>query len=101
DAKRALTQLKIAGLRALILSNGTPAMLEQAVAASGLASLIDGVLSVESVGVYKPDPRVYNLAVEALECSPDRVAFVSSNAWDAYAGAGFGFVAFWCNRLGQ
>jgi 2-haloacid dehalogenase len=101
DASRALAQLRAAGIRALILSNGTPGMLEQALAASGLAPYIDGVLSVESVAVYKPDPRVYRLAIEALDTAPERVVFISANGWDAYAASAFGFRALWCNRTSQ
>lgn len=101
DAHGALAELRTAGIKVLILSNGTPAMLEQAAAASGLAPLLDGILSVESVGVYKPDARVYTLASTALAAPAEQIIFVSANAWDAYAAADFGFRAVWCNRRGQ
>lgn len=101
DAVSALKQLRAARLPSLILSNGTPAMLDTAVRAAGLESLLEGVLSVESVGVYKPDPRVYQLAVERLGVEAQCIAFVSANGWDAYAAAQFGLSAIWCNRLGQ
>ncbi len=101
DAARALAHLKAAGVRTFILSNGTSAMLESAVRAAGLSPLIDGVLSVEAVGVYKPDPRVYRLAVDAVGATAGRIAFVSANGWDAYAAAAFGLQTFWCNRAGQ
>ena len=101
DAVSALRQLRAAGLPSWILSNGTRGMLDAAVRAAGLASLLDGVLSVESVGVYKPDPRVYQLAVDTLGVEANRVAFVSANGWDAFAAARFGFFAIWCNRTGQ
>ena len=71
-----------------------------AVAASGLGSLIDHVLSVE-VGVYKPHPRVYQLAVDRLGVAADAIAFQSSNAWDAYAASAFGMRVVWCDRYGQ
>jgi 2-haloacid dehalogenase len=101
DASRALAQLRSAGIRALILSNGTPTMLERTLTASGLAPYIDGVLSVDSVAVYKPDPRVYSLATKALGVPAERVVFVSANGWDANAAAAFGFRALWCNRARQ
>jgi 2-haloacid dehalogenase len=101
DAVSALRRLRGAGLPSWILSNGTPAMLDAAVRAAGLEVLLDGVLSVESVGVYKPDPRVYQLAVDRLGVEAGRIAFVSANGWDAFAAARFGFAAIWCNRTGQ
>jgi 2-haloacid dehalogenase len=96
-----LEQLKKAGLRTAILSNGSPAMLESAVKAAGLAGLLDAVLSVEAVGVYKPHPKVYQLAVDALAVPAAAIAFQSSNAWDAYAASAFGMRVVWCNRYGQ
>ena len=76
-------------------------MLARAVDAGGLTPLLDGVLSVESVSVYKPDARVYDLAIKALEAPAGRIVFVSSNSWDAYAAADVGLRAVWCNRRGQ
>lgn len=101
DAEGALTVLRGRGLRTAILSNGEPGMLADAVAAARLGPLLDAVLSVEDVGVFKPDPRVYALAGATLGLPPDRMAFVSSNAWDAQAAAFAGFRVFWCNRSGQ
>jgi 2-haloacid dehalogenase len=95
-----LRTLKAAGLATAILSNGTPAMLRAAVVNAGLGELIDPVLSVEEVGVYKPHPKVYQLAVDRLALAPGAILFVSSNAWDAYAAA-FGLRVVWCNRYGQ
>jgi 2-haloacid dehalogenase len=96
-----LTRLRAADLRTAILSNGTPAMLAAAVAAAGLDRLFDVVLSVEDVGVFKPDPRVYQLAVDRLGISAATIAFVSSNGWDAHAASAFGMLVVWCNRYGQ
>lgn len=101
DASRALQRLKAAGTRSLILSNGTKAMLASAIRASGIDSLINGVLSVESVGAYKPDPRVYRLVVEEIGVAADQLVFVSANGWDACAAAAFGLRTVWCNRAGQ
>jgi len=96
-----LARLKKAGMRTAILSNGSPAMLEAAVGASGLNPLIDEALSVESVGVYKPHPKVYQLACDRLGMAAGAIAFQSSNAWDAYAASAFGMQVVWCNRYGQ
>ena len=96
-----LRQLKQAGLRTAILSNGSPKMLDAVVRAAGLEKLLDAVLSVEKVGVYKPHPKVYQLAVERLDIPVRAIAFQSSNAWDAYAAAAFGMQVVWCNRYGQ
>jgi 2-haloacid dehalogenase len=96
-----LTRLKRARLRTAILSNGSPMMLDAAVSAAGLKPLLDAVLSVEEVGVYKPHPKVYQLAVDRLEVPAAAIAFQSSNAWDAYAASAFGMQVVWCNRYGQ
>ena len=96
-----LQRLKAAGLKTAILSNGSPAMLDAAVKAAGLDTLLDAVLSVEAVGVYKPHPKVYQLAVDRLGISAAAIAFQSSNAWDAYAASAFGMQVVWCNRYGQ
>jgi 2-haloacid dehalogenase len=83
-----------------ILSNGTLAMLEPLVQHAGLGGDIDGVLSVDAAGIYKPSPRVYQLAVDRLRLPPERIGFVSSNGWDAIGAKAFGFAAFWINRAG-
>jgi 2-haloacid dehalogenase len=95
-----LRRLRAAGLRLAILSNGEPAMLAAAVENAGIGALLDAVLSVEEVGVYKPDSRVYRLAVDRLEVSAEEIAFQSSNAWDVHGAACFGLRAVWINRFG-
>jgi 2-haloacid dehalogenase len=96
-----LRRLKNAGLRLAILSNGTPAMLDAAVAGAGLGGLFDAVLSVEQAGVYKPHRKVYQLALDRLDLPASAIAFQSSNAWDAHAASAFGMKVVWCNRSGQ
>jgi 2-haloacid dehalogenase len=96
-----LARLKVAGLKTAILSNGSPKMLSAAVAGAGLGELLDAVVSVEEVGVYKPHPSVYQRAVDRLGVPADSVSFQSSNAWDAHGAAAFGFQVAWCNRYGQ
>jgi 2-haloacid dehalogenase len=83
-----------------ILSNGTLAMLEPLVRHSGLGMHLDGVLSVDAAGIFKPSPRVYQLAVDRLRLPASRIAFVSSNGWDAIGAKAFGFTTFWINRAG-
>ena len=96
-----LDRLKASGMRTAILSSGAPAMLDAAVKAAKLETLLDAVLSVEEVGVYKPHPKVYQLAVERLGIPASAISFQSSNAWDAYAASAFGMQVVWCNRYGQ
>jgi 2-haloacid dehalogenase len=84
EVQGVLEQLKTAGLKTAILSNGTPKMLDSAVKNAGIDGLLDAILSVEEVGVYKPDPRVYQLAVDRLGIPAPQISFQSSNAWDAY-----------------
>jgi len=96
-----LARLTAAGMRTAILSNGSPAMLDAAVKAAKLEKLLDAVLSVEEVGIYKPHPKVYQLAVDRLGIPASAICFQSSNAWDAYAASAFGMQVVWCNRYGQ
>lgn len=98
DAAPTLQALRGQDLGTAILSNGTPEMLASAVEAGALGPLLDAVLSVHPLRRYKPDPRVYALSTERFGCQPHEVAFVSSNAWDAYGAARFGFRVFWVNR---
>jgi 2-haloacid dehalogenase len=100
DVAPALALLRAGGCKTAILSNGEPGMLAAAVDSAGIAPLLDLVLSIEDVGIYKPDPRVYQLAVDRLGLPPARIAFVSTNAWDAAGAAHFGFRVAWMNRFG-
>ena len=95
-----LRHLRNAGMRTAILSNGSPTMLDAVVKTSGLDALLDAVLSVEAVGVYKPHPKVYQLAVDRLAVPAAAITFQSSNAWDAYASSAVGMRVVWCNRYG-
>jgi 2-haloacid dehalogenase len=96
-----LAALKAAGMQTAILSNGSPAMLDGAVRSAGIGDALDAVLSVESVGIFKPDARVYDLVGERFGCGRDAVMFVSSNGWDAAAATGYGFATTWVNRAGE
>jgi 2-haloacid dehalogenase len=81
-----------------ILSNGSPRMLEAAVQASGLGGYFTHVLSADQVKVYKPDPRVYELAPKALSLPKEAIVFVSSNAFDVMGAKAYGFQVAWINR---
>ncbi len=96
-----LKQLKDAGFVTAILSNGSPSMLADAVAGAGIGPLLDHVLSIEDVGVFKTHPRTYQLALDRLGLPANAISFQSSNAWDAHAASAFGMRVVWCNRYGQ
>lgn len=101
DARPALEKLRARGTKLAILSNGAPRMLAAAAESAGLAPLIDAVISVEDVAVYKPSPAVYRLAPDRLGLWPSEIAFVSSNGWDACGAKVSGMRVAWCNRAGQ
>jgi len=100
EVPQMLVDLKEKGLNTGVLSNGSPEMLEGAVSSAILTELLDAVLSVESVGVFKPHESVYDLVCAHFGCAKDEVLFVSSNGWDACAAAGYGFQTVWVNRAG-
>ncbi len=96
-----LAALKESGKSTAILSNGTPDMLDAAVQSAGIGALLDDVLSVETVGIFKPARVVYDLVGQRFGCAPGEVLFVSSNGWDACAAAAYGFGTVWVNRAGD
>ena len=100
DAAPALTALRARGFATAILSNGTDGMLASAIAAAGLKSQFDAVLSVDAVATFKPSAQVYDLVAKRFGCAPREVLFVSSNGWDVAGAAGYGFVTVWINRAG-
>ena len=101
EVSEVLERLKSKGIKTAILSNGSHRMLRAAVSNARIEPLLDAVLSVDEVGVYKTHPKVYQLAVDRLEIEPRRIWFQSSNAWDAWAASAFGMRVAWCNRYGQ
>ncbi len=96
-----LSALKDAGYATAILSNGSPAMLDGAVGSAGIGDLLDDVLSVETVGVFKPHRCVYDLVQTRFGGTAAEVLFVSSNGWDAAGAAGYGFNTVWVNRAAE
>ncbi len=101
DARAMVAALKDRGLATAILSNGSPPMLDAAVAASGMAPFLDAVLSVDAVRMYKPRREVYALVTARFALRPQEIAFVSSNRWDVMGAAAFGFRPLWVNRSGM
>ena len=100
DVTPALRSLAARNVRTAVLTNGTRASARAALKYAGVHDLFDAVISVEALRAYKPDPRVYALATERFGCAPHDIVFVSSNAWDAWGAAHFGFRVAWCNRAG-
>ena len=98
DVKPGLAALKERGLRLAILSNGEPRMLESAARSAGIVDLLDAILSVEEVKIFKPSPRVYQLAPERLRVRSGELGFVSSNCWDVAGAASSGLETFWIQR---
>ena len=96
-----LRKLKAMGLNTAILSNGNPEMLNAAVKSAGLSDLLDDVMSVESVGVFKPHDLVYEMVESRFICERNEVLFVSANGWDAAGAANFGYRTAWVNRNGD
>jgi 2-haloacid dehalogenase len=101
EVPRVLKALKAGGARTAILSNGSPRMLEAAVASSALEGFIDEVFSVDALSRFKTDPAVYDMVTTSWRLYPAKVSFQSSNRWDVAGAARFGFRTVWINRAGQ
>ena len=99
EVPHVLAALKSGGLNTAILSNGSPDMLTGAVESAGIGELLDDVLSVETVGIFKPARAVYDMVGARFGTKPDQVLFVSSNGWDIAGAAGYGFNTAWVNRM--
>ena len=96
-----LSKIKKIGLGTAILSNGSPEMLEVGVSNSNLGKVLDSIISVDTIKVFKPSPKVYQLAIDQLGCDKEEILFFSSNAWDVSGAATFGFQTVWVNRFVQ
>jgi 2-haloacid dehalogenase len=101
EVPETLRRLRAQGIATGILSNGEPRMLTAAVDSANLRALLDDVITVEAVGVYKPDPQVYDLGRRRSGLAKERICFVSANAWDVAGAASYGFRVIWLNRFGQ
>ena len=98
DVKPGLEALKRRGLRLAILSNGEPRMLEAAATSAGIDTLLDTIISVEEIKIFKVSPRVYSLGLERLQASRTTLGFVSSNSWDINGAGSAGLTTFWIQR---
>ena len=98
EVPEVLENLKSNKLETAILSNGSREMLDSAVQSAKISELLDKILSVDQVKIFKPDFRVYNLVLESFTRDKNEILFVSSNGWDVASAAGFGFKSVWVNR---
>ena len=93
-----LKTLKEKKFKLAILSNGTPTLLDELVKSNHLDNLFDDIFSVEKVGVYKPNSRVYDMPITKYNIDKNEVAFLSANTWDVSGGGNYGYQSIWVNR---
>ena len=98
EVKEVLKKLKEKNYKLAILSNGTPALLNELVKSNNLENLFDNIFSIEEVGIYKPDSKVYDMPIKKYQIKTNEVAFLSSNTWDVSGGGNYGYNAIWVNR---
>ena len=98
EVTEVLKGLKNKNFKIAILSNGTPALLNDLVQSNNLSHLFDDLFSIEEVKIYKPDSKVYDLPVKKYKVKPDEVTFLSANTWDVSGGGNFGYQSVWVNR---
>jgi len=93
-----LKSLKEKKYKLAILSNGTPELLNELVKTNNLESFFDDIFSIEEVGVYKPDTKVYDIPIKKYGIKKNEVIFLSSNTWDVSGGGNYGYQSIWVNR---
>ena len=98
EVPETLKKLKERNLRLAILSNGTPSLLTQLVKNNNIDNLFDDLFSIEEVGIYKPDAKVYDLPIKKYKIEKSQVAFLSANTWDVSGGGNYGYQSIWVNR---
>ncbi len=98
EVPEVLKLLKDKDLKLAILSNGTPDLLEQLVKSNNLENLFDNIFSIEEVGVYKPNYKVYDIPIKEYQINKNEVVFLSSNTWDVSGGGNYGYNSIWVNR---
>ena len=98
EVSETLKALKEKKFKLAILSNGTPSLLNELVESNNLNNLFDDIFSIEEVGVYKPDSKVYDIPVKKYKIKKDEIAFLSANTWDVSGGGNYGYQAIWVNR---
>ena len=98
EVNEVLKKLKEKNYKLAILSNGTPALLNELVNSNNLEDIFDDLFSIEEVGIYKPDSKVYDMPIKKYQIKTNEVAFLSSNTWDVSGGGNYGYNAIWVNR---
>ena len=98
EVKECLSNLKSKKIKMAILSNGTPDLLKNLVESNNIQNYFNDIISVETVRIYKPDPKVYEIPIKKYNCKPENICFLSSNTWDVSGGGVFGYNAVWVNR---
>jgi len=98
EVPETLEKLKEKNLKLAILSNGTPSLLKELVKSNNLDNLFDDLFSIEEVGIYKPDSKVYDLPIKKYKIKSNEVAFLSANTWDVSGGGNYGYNSIWVNR---
>ena len=98
EVKEVLSKLKERKIKLAILSNGTPSLLNELVKSNNLNNIFDDIFSIEEVGIYKPDSKVYNIPIKKYQIKQNEVAFLSANTWDVSGGGNYGYNSIWVNR---
>ena len=98
EVHKVLTKLKEKNFKLAILSNGTPSLLDKLVKSNKLENLFDDIFSIEQVGIYKPDSKVYDMPINKYQIIKNEVAFLSANTWDVSGGGNYGYNSLWVNR---
>ena len=98
EVKETLNKLKKKDFKLAILSNGTPSLLENLVKNNNLENIFDDIFSIEEVGIFKPDSKVYELPVNKYNIKKDEILFLSANTWDVSGGGNYGYNSVWVNR---
>ena len=98
EVKEVLKNLKEKNYKLAILSNGTPTLLNQLVKSNNLENIFDDIFSIEQVGIYKPDTKVYDMPINKYQIKKNEVAFLSANTWDVSGGGNYGYNSIWVNR---
>ena len=98
EVPEVLKSLKEKNFKLAILSNGTPALLNELVKSNDLENIFNDIFSIEEVGVYKPDSKVYDIPIKQYQIQKNEVAFLSANTWDVSGGGNYGYNSIWVNR---
>jgi len=98
EAHEVLKTLKEKNYKLGILSNGTPALLNELIESNNLKNIFDDIFSIEEVGIYKPDSKVYDMPIKKYKIQKEEVAFLSANTWDVSGGGNYGYNSIWVNR---